>query len=466
MNPNVSVLTAALVAALFCHAPLAAQSGRSDQQISANIDEYMKAAVEIERFSGSILVARDGRAIVSKSYGDANVELGVPNTPKTVFRIASLTKQFTAAAIMILQERGELRVADSICKHLTDCPPTWHAITIHHLLTMTSGIPDVTNFELGPLRGLPAPWDQWLAATKRKPVVFKPGDDFAYTRSAYVLLGFIIEQVSGKPYGDFLQENIFSPLGMNQTGYEEHLRIVKNRATGYRYLPDEPITNVPHAEIQRLYAAGGLYSTTEDLLLWDQALYRGKILSADSINAMSTPFKDMHPGKGYAYGWWASTKRGHREIAHGGNLAGFITYFARYPTERVTIIVLSNNGRGSSGKISDVLSAIVFGDEYEMPRKRQAIPVELPVLSQYLGNYDAAFPPTKYTISLEGGKLFFEEIGFIKAELFAESDTDFFIKTADMQVQFIKDAKSAVTGLVVYQGDGTLYEVMNARKLQ
>lgn len=438
----------------------------SARQIVAKVDEYMKSAVEVERFSGSILIARDGQAIVSKSYGMANVELDVPNTPNTVFRLASLTKQFTAAGVMMLQERGKLNVNDSFCKYLTDCPQAWQPITIRHLLTMTSGIPGATAMELGPLQGLPVPWKQWLAATKTKPLDFAPGENFKYANPGYTLLGFIIERVSGKSYGEFLQENIFTPLGMKQTGHEDPRRIIKNRATGYRQLPGDPVTNVPYAEVVALYAAGGIYSTTEDLLLWDKALYTDKLLSRKSIDEMFTPFKEMLPGKGYAYGWWSSKKFGRQEVAHGGNLAGFITYIARYPSERVTVIVLSNNGRGSSGKISNVLSAIVFGAPYEIPRERRAVAVASSVLEKYVGQYRFQHPPTSFTITNENGKLMAQRDAEPKVEMFAESETDFFLKTEDVQFTFVKDTNGAVTGLIVHQGDSTLYEVMTGQKIK
>lgn len=452
----------------FVFQPVPAQSAPapSEREIRAKVNAYMKAAEEFERFTGSILIARDGRAIVSRSYGMANVELGVPNTPRTVFRLASLTKQFTATAIMMLQEQGKLNVNDPVGKHLANCPEAWKTITLRQLLTMTSGIPGVTALELGPLRGLPVPWDQWLEATAKKPLDFTPGEDFKYANSGYTLLGFIIERVSGKSYGEFLQENIFTPLGMKQTGYEDPLRIIKNRATGYRQMPGDPITNVPYAEVIRLYAAGGVYSTTEDLLLWDQALYTNRLLSQKSLDEMFTPCKEMLPGKGYAYGWWTSQKHGRREIAHGGNLAGFITYIARFPSDRVTVIVLSNNGRGSSGKICNVLSAIAFGAPYEIPKERRAIAVESSILDQYVGEYRFQQPKTTHTVLKENGKLFLEEPGFPKAEMFAESETDFFLKTYDVQIKFEKDANGFVTGMTVHQGDSTLYEVMKGQRIR
>lgn len=415
---------------------------------------------------GTILIAKDGKPIVSKGYGMANIEFDAPNNPQTVFRLASVSKQFTAAAIMILQERGKLNTSDLACKYLTECPTAWQPITIRHLLTMTHGIPNITALEIGGLRSLPIPMDQWYETTSKKPLEYTPGEKFKYLNAGYTVLGLIIERVSGKSYGEFMQENIFTPLGMKRTGYEVPLRIIKNRAIGYKQLQGDPIANVPYREIIRMYSAGGIYSTTEDLLLWDQVLYTDKLLSKKSIDEMFTPFREMVPGRGYAYGWWSSQQFGRRRLAHGGNATGFITYFARYPEDRVTVIVLSNNQSGSAGKINDVLSAIVFGKEYEMPKERKAITVASSVLEKYVGEYQAQFPTTNYKITIENGKLMFQEIDFLKAEMFAESQTDFFLKTADMQIKFVKDANGMVTGFIVDQGDGTLYPIMNGKKIR
>lgn len=466
VSVNRLLFFAALCLLVLQSAAAQTKNAPSDKQIAAQIDEYMKSAVEVERFSGSILVARDRRVIVSKGYGMANVEYDAPNTPNTVFRLASLTKQFTATAIMMLQERGKLNVSEPICKYLTDCPPAWQPVTIRHLLTMTHGIPGVTAAELGALRGLPVPWDQWLEATAKKPLEFAPGEKFKYLSAGYTLLGMIIERVSGKSYGDFLQENIFAPLEMNQSGYENPFRIIKNRATGYKQLPGEPLMNLPYKEIVGMYASGGVYSTTEDLFKWDNALYTEKLLSRKSIEEMFTPFKEMYPGKSYAYGWWTSEKFGRREIAHGGNATGFITYLARYPSDRVTIIVLSNNERGSSAKISNVLAAIVFGAPYEIPKERRAVRVASAALDRYAGEYRFEYPPTNFVIANENGKLTAQRNAEAKTEMFAESEDKFFLKTEDIQFTFVKDANGVVKGLIVHQGDGTLYEVMTGQKIK
>lgn len=460
-----TILTVSAFCLLTLQSASAQAPARSPQQIAAEIDNYMKSAVEFERFTGAILVAQNGKPIVSKGYGMANVELDAPNTPRTVFRLASLTKQFTAASILMLQQQGKLNINDPFCKYLTDCPPAWQPITIRQLLTMSSGIPGVTASDFGPLRGLPVPWDQWLEATKKKPLDFKPGEEFRYANSGYNLMGFIIERLSGKTYGEFLQENIFDPLGMKQTGYENPRRIIKNRATGYQQLPGDPLTNVPYAEIVGLYAAGGIYSTTEDLLLWDQALYSDKLLPQKSIEDMMTPQNEMLPGKSYGLGFWISSRHGRKEVAHGGNLAGFITYIARYPADRVTVIVLSNNGRGSSGKISGVLSSIVFGAAYEMPHERKAIALPPSLLTSYVGEYKTRQPKGTFVITIENGKLFSRRNSEARVEMFPESESRFFLKNEDIQFTFLKDAKGVTTGLIVDQGDGTVFEILRGEKV-
>lgn len=455
-----------LAVCLFVFQSASAQRLPSNQQIKAKVDQYMKAAVEHERFMGTILIAKAGKPIVSKGYGMANIEFDAPNNPNTVFRLASLTKQFTAAAIMILQERGKLSVNDLACKHLAQCPDAWKTITIHHLLTNTHGISGISAADIGALRGLPIPHDQWYEATSKKPLEYTPGEKFKYLPSGYTLLGYIIERASGKSYGEFLQENIFTHLGMNRSGYEDPLKIIKNRATGYDQLPGNPITNLPYREIVRMYASGGVYSTTEDLLLWSNALANEKILSKKSIETMFTPFREMYPGTGYAYGLWSSQKFGRRRIAHGGNATGFITYFAYYPEDRVTVIVLSNNQRGSSGKINDVLSAITFGEKYEIPKERKVINLASSVLEKYVGEYEYQYPPGKFTITLENGKLMAQRNTEGKTEMFAESENKFFLKTEDIQFTFIKNTNGVVTELIVDQGDGTLFPVLNAQKVK
>lgn len=363
INHFVTLVALGLFSIQFALAQTSTASPAS-QQIVAKVDEYMSAATKIDHFSGSVLVAREGQPIVSKGYGMANYELNAPNTPQTAFRLGSMTKQFTAAAIMQLQERGKLNVNDPICKYLENCPAAWQPITIRNLLTHTSGIPNYTSFPgfFEKTSVQPFTFAGFVDVFREKPLEFAPGEKFAYSSSGYYLLGLIIERASGKPYAEFLRENIFAPLGMKNSGYDDSRTLVANRANGYVWA-GKSFVNSASLNMVIPFAAGALYSTTEDLLLWDKALYTEKLVSRKSLDEMFTPFKD-----GYAYGWGVGKKFNRQETEHSGGINGFSTDIARFPSERVTVIVLSNNENAPSPKIAENLAAIVFGESYQLPK--------------------------------------------------------------------------------------------------
>lgn len=438
---------AALCLLIFHVAPAQTASGPTNEQIVAKADEYMKAAVNIDRFNGSILVARDGSPVVSKGYGMANIEWDIPNSSQTAFRLGSITKQFTATAIMMLQERGKLNVADPVCKYVTDCPAAWQPITIRHLLTHTAGIPNYTAFPglMQKKAVLPISVNDLMGEYKVKTLDFAPGEKMSYSNSGYHLLGAIIERASGKPYADFLQENIFTPLALKQTGYDTHRSIIKNRAAGYARDGDA-LVNAAYLDMLIPYAAGSLYSTTEDLLKWEQSLYTDKLLTRKSFDEMFTPFKN-----GYGYGWGVGKRLDRQTISHGGGIFGFSTYITRFPAERVTVIVLSNVQGTSTEKVAGALSAIVFGAPYKIPVERKAIAVASSTLDKYVGEYQVA-PNLTITVTNENGKLMSFVTGQPKTELFAETETGFFLKTVDAQITFVKNAEGKVTGLLLHQG--------------
>ena len=356
---------------LFIHYVPARTSAASQpaQQIVVKAEEYINAAVKVNRFSGSILVARDGKPLISRGYGMANLELDVPNKPQTVFRLGSLTKQFTAMAIMILQARGKLHTHDPICNYLSDCPIAWQSITIRNLLTHTSGIPNYTSLpNFVQTMQLPSTHASLVDRFKHMPLEFTPGEKFKYTNSGYYLLGMIIEQVSDKSYASFLQENIFVLLGMTHIGYDSHNRLIKHRAGGYE-LQDNAIINASYIDMSIPFAAGALYSTTEDLLLWDQALYTEKLVSRKILTEIFTPFKD-----GYGYGWIITKLFDRQMIGHDGGINGFSSSIVRFPSDQVTAIVLSNNQNAPSGEIASSLAAIVFDEPYKIPQERKSEP--------------------------------------------------------------------------------------------
>lgn len=436
-----------LLAVQFSLAQNPTPSLQPEQQISSKIDEFMNSAANANRFSGSILVAHNGKSIISKGYGMANYELSVPNTPQTVFRVGSLTKQFTSMAIMILQERGKLSVADPICKYLTNCPASWQSVTIRHLLTHTSGIPNFTSlpdFEKIQIMRIPPPGV--IELFKDKPLDFAPGEQWRYSNSGYYLLGLIIERVSGKSYENFLQENIFTPLNLKNTGYDSQRIIIKNRAAGYALSPSNTLVNAEYNDMSIPFSAGGLYSTTEDLLIWEQALYTNKLVSRKSIDEMFTPVKNN-----YAYGWENVKKYELQVTQHGGDIDGFSCYLMRFVSDHVTIIVLSNRERSSTKKVASDLANIVYDMPYAIPQETINIDLDTKVLEKYVGQYQIA-ANSFFVVTLEQGKLMIQPTGQRKLPISAESRDHFLLTVVNASIKFVTDTQGNVTELIFHQG--------------
>ncbi|MGC4044351.1 MAG: serine hydrolase domain-containing protein [Armatimonas sp.] len=411
-----------------------------ERQVAAKMDAYLKVLVHEERFSGSVLVTRIGKPILNKGYGMASYELGVPNTPKTVFRIASLTKAFTAAAIIKLQEQGKLRIDEPISKYLDNCPASWEPIRIRHLLTQTSGIPNYTNFPgYKEASAIPITDEALVARFRDKPLDFAPGTKYNYSNSGYHLLGMIIARASGKPYADFLQEAIFAPLGMKNTIVDRGKSILPNQATGYAQEGSELI----HSDLQdmaQIQAEGGISSTTGDMALWDQALYTEKLLSKQSLEEIFTPFRDT-----YGYGWNITRLFDHREIKHTGRNFGFTSHIKRFPDDKVMVLVLSNNQMQDAEKITADLAAILFGAPYRMPRIAKTVSSADQV--RFVGKY-AESPTNVFTVVQEQGKLFIQN-GNGKSQLFSFAPLKFFLKDNAIDIEFLKDHKGEISGLIL-----------------
>ncbi|HEX4948344.1 MAG TPA: serine hydrolase [Blastocatellia bacterium] len=421
----------------------------SAQDVNAKFDEYLTHITKQGRFTGTVLVARDGKILFSKGYGMANLEFDIPNTPQTKFRLGSITKQFTAAAILLLQERGKLSVQDPICKYIENCPKTWEPVTVHHLLTHTSGIHSYTDvgspeeYRLMSLQKVtPA---GFVDSFKSKPLDFPVGEKYRYNNSGYFILGYIIEKLSGQSYEAFLQHNIFTPLKLTNTGYDTHDRILKLRATGYADRAGKPV-NSDYLDMSVPYAAGSLYSTTEDLFAWNEALFADKLLSAKSRTAMMTPDKSN-----YGYGLAMNRQHNRARVSHGGGINGFNTFLARFPEEKVTIVALRNATFGiSPDKICTDFAAILFGEKYEIPGTEVIAKVDPKIYDAYVGEYQLG--PMKLTVTREGDRLWAQPTGQPKAELFPESETKFFLRVVDAKITFTKDESGKVTHLILHQG--------------
>lgn len=327
------------------------------QSLAEELDSHLSFLSERNILRGSVLVAIDAEIILSKGYGLADPDNNIPNTPQTKFRIGSIGEQFTAMGILILQSQGQLNVQDGICKYISACPAVWHDISIHHLLTHTSGIPNVFELEervdpiLTPL--------QKVELLMEKPLAFKPGEqwDYNYRDSGYLILGYIVERVSGQSYEDFLRENIFEPLQMRDTGLDQKEEIL---AIGYRYSVPDKDTNLDHVF---WHAAGGLYSSVEDMFRWEQAMYTEQLIPQELLDMMFTPHHATSPGgqTSYGYGWYIGEAAHNRRVfMHVGVTWGFQCVIVRFPDDNVTIIVLSNKEAADLGYVVTGIEERVF----------------------------------------------------------------------------------------------------------
>ena len=419
-------------------------------QETSRMDQLVQSYVSNKQFMGSALVARGDQVLFSKSYGSANLEWDIPNTPATKFRLGSVTKQFTAAAILFLEERGKLKIEDPIKKYLPDAPAAWDKITIYNVMTHTAGIPSLTGFpEYARFRAFQHTPEQLVALFRDKPLEFTPGTRMAYSNSGYILLGYLIEKVSGETYQDFLQKNIFTPLGMKDSGYDSNFAIIPHRAAGYSPGPNG-LLNADFEHMSVPFSAGALYSTTEDLFRWEQGLFGGKLLSAASLAKMTTPFMS-----GYALGVGVDTVKGRKQISHGGGIAGFNTYLAYFPDTKVSVAVLGNLNGSAPQQIANRLAALAHGETIVLPSERKEITLSPEILKQYVGVYDLGkmAPNYKMMISMENGQLMAQASGGSKAPLFAGSETKFFPKVVDDEFEFLKDEKGKVISFTLTQND-------------
>jgi CubicO group peptidase (beta-lactamase class C family) len=330
-------------------------------RVIAEIEGYFEDWENKSLFSGVVLIAQHGNILLSQGYGMADRQQNIPNTPQTCFRIASLTKQFTAMTILILEEQGKLTVQDLICSYITNCPKAWEEITIHHLLTHSSGIPNLTSLPgYRSSRSTPSAPLETIARFKDLALNFPPGEKFSYSNSGYILLGYIIEQVSSKPYEEVLQEVIFSPLKLKNTGYDHN---ANELAVGYSSM----VSSLPadYIDMTIPFSAYALYSTVEDLYRWEQALYTEQLLSKTYLDQMFTQqlLLPDNPVLGYGYGWLIWKGPGPRSAFHFGSIEGFASYIARYPDDRITIILLSNIQNATFDTIIDILHKKIFGEE-------------------------------------------------------------------------------------------------------
>lgn len=517
---------------------------------SRAMDDLLLKVFKPDQPGAAVIAVRKGKVLLRKGYGLADLEFGIPIEPDMVFRIGSVTKQFTAAAILMLEEQGKLSVTDPITRFLPDYPTQGRQITIEHLLTHTSGIRSYTSMpEWQPLWRKDFALGELIDFFKNQPMDFAPGERWLYNNSGYVLLGAIIEKASGRTYEQFVQENIFDRLGMKHSFYDRTERIIPRRVRGYQRSA-HGYQNAPYLSMTQPYAAGSLASSVDDLALWNEALWSNRLLKKETLARAHTPYvlKDGRATK-YGYGWTIASYGSHRTVEHSGGINGFACYVLSMPDDGVFTAVLTNGSAGPGvmpERLAVQLAAIAIGEPVTEPRAitltaeqleryagiyalhdnreisvrreedqlylqrgggsrspirplseteffipdsfdrvvfsadaagriiglelhrragmtetavrtektlpvRVEVPVSADILQKYVGIYELA-PDVHITLTLEDGKLMAQATGQQKMQVFAESETRFFLKAADAQIEFVRDEAGNVTGLKLYQG--------------
>jgi CubicO group peptidase (beta-lactamase class C family) len=410
------------------------------ERIADFVDGYMKK----KQIPGcAVLVRHEGQTVHCAGYGVANLEHGVKVTPKTVFQSGSLGKQFTAMAVMMVVEEGKLSLGDPVSKSLK-VPASWSKITIRHLLTHTSGLGDYPeDFSLQK----DYTEDELLKMVTAQPLAFAPGKKWAYSNLGYLTLGILIHKVTGKFYGDILQERVFSKLGMTSTRVISEADIIPNRAAGYR-LKDGTLKNQEWvAPTVNTTADGSLYLTVEDMAKWDEALEARQLLSAGGFEQMWTPTPLNDGSKApYGFGWQiGKNAAGHQLLEHGGAWQGFAAYIGRHPDERLSVVVFCNRAGASATHIARVIAG--FYVPALAPRVRSAIKLEPGILQSYAGEYRLEDRFTVKFVTV-GDRLETTWLGE-KLVIAPESDTYFFEADSDRTVRFVKDDNGRVTAAII-----------------
>ena len=406
----------------------------SRAQLPARIDSLALAAIRNGPVAAlSIAVVKGRDTIVMKGYGFADLENDVPATEQTVYRIGSITKQFTSAAVMQLVESGKVGLDDEITKYFPDFPTRGQRILVRHLLNHTSGIPSYTDIgpQFGRVMTLSLSHDSLLALVRDDSLLFAPGAGFYYNNTGYYMLGMLIEKVTGQKYGPYLATQLFGPLGLRSTRYCETSPVIKKRAQGYGNNRGT-LVNADYINMDLPFAAGSLCSTVGDLVAWQTALYGGKVVSRASLEQMTTPAKltSSRPMR-YGFGLSPDTLGGHRVIGHGGGINGFISHTEYYPDDTLSVVVLANTAPAPSQEIARNAARLVLGLPLPTrPTPPKEVALDSAARARYAGTYALQLPNARrmpVRIVEDSGQLVLER-GQQRAHLFAIGNDVFAVR--------------------------------------
>lgn len=427
--------------AAFCIALLFSISAFGDP-----VDDFVKSEMEKRKIPGlSLAVMKDGKIVKAQGYGFANLEHQVPAKPETIYQSGSLGKQFTATAVMMLVEEGKVNLDDPITKYFPEGPEAWKAVKVRHLLSHTGGISNKLYDQMNMREDITE--EEILKKIAALPLDFTPGEKWNYSNPGYVLLGILIHKVSGKFYGDFLQERIFKPLGMTTTRIINESDIIPNRASGY-IMEKGVIQNQKWvAPMINTTADGSLYFTVMDLARWDAALYTDKLIKRETLEQMWTPTK-LNNGKveQYGFGWGFEEIGKHKIIGHGGSWQGFTTYIARYVDDRLSVVVLTNFAASSPGTLAKGIAGI-YNPELK-PVLPKVAEVDPRTYEAYVGEYQLD-EDYKIKITKQDNGLFAELPNSAEFQLIPETEAKFFSTVHEGNISFVKDSSGNVIHILL-----------------
>ena len=426
---------------------------RGDEDLVSTIEAIMAPLDRQDAPGAAVIVTREGRTLFRQGYGMADLELGVPMAPDMVFRLGSITKQFTAVAILMLAAEGTLALGDPLTRFLPDYPTHGHTVTVEHLLTHTSGIKSYTSMpEWLPLWRKDMALDELIGLFRDQPPEFAPGERFSYSNSGYVLLGAIVERASGLGYAEFLERRIFGPLGMAHSHYDRTERVIPRRLPGYQPGP-AGIEHAPYLSMTQPHAAGGLLSSVDDLARWDAALYTDQLLPPALLQRAFTSAR-LNNGEetGYGYGWGLAAYHGRRIVEHGGGIPGFLSDAKRLPEDGLYVALLMNSTLADPPP--DFLTMQIVAAALGRPHQTPAVvPMDAADLERYAGVY-ADDQGRERTVRRKDGRLLVQWPEGHQRELLPIGPAEFAPKHSFTRVRFETDAAGAVTALAVQDRDG------------
>jgi CubicO group peptidase (beta-lactamase class C family) len=398
------------------------------QDFKPAIDRLIDSNYRMQDPGGVVLVAKHDKIIYERAFGMANMELGVPMQTDMLFSIASITKQFTAVAVLQLVQQGKLSLNDSVGKFIPDYPAVSKGITIEQLLTHTAGVPNAVNMQSlqAKLRG----WisaQEVLATFKDLPLGFTPGSDWAYSNSGYQLLGYVIEKISNMPYEEYVTKHLLMPAGMIHSQYGNDMKIVHNRASCYIYTR-MGLENAVNGNVQVAFSAGAIQATIEDFHKWYIALESGKLVST-ALLQKAWQMKVLPNGKltNYGYGWFVGKLNGRQLVDHGGNMGGFMSHAIYFPDESLLVAVFFN----FRGKLPEILATQIAAIVTGKPLELTPLPVASDILNEYTGTYVDEKGDEK-AIILENGKLYYQRKGGPRLLMFPVGKDKFYFDNTSM----------------------------------